>query len=139
LTISVVKQSRWYDAPRSGLKKLLRLDSDIYRPDTFIVGTGVTPLYLAARAGYADIIRKLVRAGANVNTAKDFGEQTGITALHAACAKGNRDAVLALLEANCELNPRSSDGGTPLHCACEFAHEDVVDVFAGRRRHEQGS
>lgn len=91
----------------------------------------MTPLYLAARAGYADIIRKLVRAGANVNTAKDFGEQTGITALHAACAKGNRDAVLALLEANCELNPRSSDGGTPLHCACEFAHEDVVDVLLG--------
>ena len=125
---------RWYEAPHSGLKRLFKLDSDIYKPDTFCVGSEVTALYLAARAGHADVVRLLIKAGADVNTAKSFADQSGITALHAACAKGNKDVVVALLDSGCEVNPRASDGGTPLHCACEFGHEDIASLLINYKR-----
>ena len=88
----------------SHAKVMFPRNCDIYMPDKFCIGDGVSPLYLAARADHDSIIRQLVAAGADINSAKSFGAHNGITALHAAAARGNVHAITTLLELGCDAN-----------------------------------
>ena len=56
---------------------------------------GVSPLFVAAHANCATMVRALVSAGADVNKADDDGE----TPLYTAAANGHDDVVHALLAA----------------------------------------
>ena len=120
---------RWAMAKDSEAKTLFNRETDLYRPDTFCVGCDITSLYLAARGGHVKVLKKLISVGANVNATKSYGQHQGITPLHAAAARGNEECVQALLDAGSDINHRASDGGTALHCGCEFGHPQVVKAL----------
>lgn len=117
-----------------GPKPIFPRDCDLYKTDGFCIGSDISPLYLAARAGHVEIIRKLATSGADMNAGKRFGPYSGITALQAAAARGRVKAVEALLDCGCDVNARASDGGTALLCAVEFGHEEVVQVILDSTR-----
>jgi ankyrin repeat protein len=82
-----------------------------------------TPLRMASRRGYTDIMRLLIDSGADVNWASP---DDGATALHFACFYGQAAAVAILNDAGAKLNSRSRDGSTPLHVAAQEGHLEAV-------------
>ena len=77
-----------------------------------------TPLYLAAKKGYDEVIKLLLQNGANVNA---MGNQ-GWTALHVASANGHLTATHVLLDHHADTNVQDDHGKTPLHCALKNGH-----------------
>lgn len=73
--------------------------------------TELTPLALAAEAGYTEIVRILLSAEADPN----LGGAT--TPLEAAVVEGHIETVSALLESGAEVNLAVEDGFTPLMTA----------------------
>lgn len=126
-------KTRWNMSRDSTQVTLLPRDCDLYRNDLFVIGSDVTPLYIAARNGSTKIVQKLIKGGADVNTTKVFGMHTNITALHAAAAKGCTEVVKVLLQAETNVNIQASDGGTSLHCAAEFGNLEVVRALLEHR------
>ncbi|CAB0030218.1 unnamed protein product [Trichogramma brassicae] len=83
---------------------------------------GNTPLHLASKEGWANMVEMLLRRGANPNLANDEGH----TPLHAICARGQfhaDDLAETFFKINDELNqrvqidPRDKLGRTPLQLA----------------------
>ena len=115
---------------RSGeIPVLFDKQGDLYDSPGFCMGSNITPLYLAARAGYADVVRRLIKAGCDINITKDFSYHTGIVPVHSSSALGHYEATKALLAAGCDINIAASDGGTALHCAAEFGHDDILTLL----------
>ena len=83
-----------------------------------------TPLHLACRHGWLDIVKSLIESKGCDPHVKDCGSQTP---LHYACRYGCEDIVRYLtLEQKCDA--RVTDGGkwTPLHCACWHGYTNIV-------------
>ena len=125
---------RWQTVRDSALKTLFNRDCDLYKKDSFCIGSDVTAVYLAARAGHPNIVETLAKAGANVNATKAFAYHNGITPLHAAAARGNKETVNILLKYAAEAGLQASDGGTALHCASEFGHSDIVKLLVDHKK-----
>ena len=81
-----------------------------------------TPLYLAAKNGYDEVIKLLLRYGANVHA---MGNQRW-TALHVAAANGHLPATHVLLDHHADTHVQDDYGKTPLHCALENGHLEVA-------------
>jgi ankyrin repeat protein len=75
---------------------LIAASADVDKPNSY----GVTPLYIAARAGDAVATRMLLAAGANANTALPAGE----TVLMTAAKAGNAEVVRALLTGGANIS-----------------------------------
>ncbi len=76
-----------------------------------------SPLMLAARHGYSNVVRALIRGGARVdqhNAKKEI-------ALHYAVSNDNPECVEELLIARSNLNQQDMEGGTPLILACKLS------------------
>ena len=82
----------------------------------------ITPLHIAAYAGYAEIIPVLIKAGADVN-AKD---NIGGTPLHLAAYKGKAKVIPILVKAGADVNELSDDWKTPLDYAKEEKHQNAI-------------
>ena len=82
----------------------------------------LTPLCLAARNGYSDIVAKLLEKGA----ISSVGAKTGNTPLHEAARNGHSDIVAKLLENRASANTVNRVGKTPMHLAVQEGHSDVV-------------
>jgi ankyrin repeat protein len=86
----------------------------------------LTPLFLAAKGGYAGVLEVLIGAGADVNAANS----TGSTPLMLAAASGNTDAVKLLLDRGANVNVEESTWGeTPLIFAAAFNRSEVVKML----------
>eukprot|EP00752_Nemacystus_decipiens_P002193 g2087.t1 len=83
---------------------------------------GCTALIMAARNGFADVVRDLLEAGADT-TPSIAG---GWTALATACAGGHDRAAGYLLRAGADPDQRDGLGRTLLHDAAEDCRWDVV-------------
>ncbi len=81
-----------------------------------LIGTqgGHTALMLAARSGYADVVKTLVAAGADVNQ-NSAGDKT--SPLLIAAINGHFDLAKWLLEQGANPNAASDNGVTPLYAA----------------------
>lgn len=88
------------------LEKLLEKGRD---PDTRDK-LGWSPLHLAARKGYCDIVHLLLGAGIDANVANDHRR----TPLHEAAISGQACAVKLLLEHGADPTKRTQSGFTPL-------------------------
>ena len=85
-----------------------------------------TPLYVASKSGYSDVVKELVkRPQTDVNKGKT---DERITPLYAASEKGHLDTVQILLaHENVEVNiAKLTWGATPLHAASKKGKVDVV-------------
>lgn len=100
------------------------------RPQAHTVGTGETPLHLAARFSRPTAARRLLEAGANPNQP----DQAGRTALHTAVAADAREVCQLLLASRrTAVNARTEDGTTPLMLAARLAVEDLVEELIAAR------
>lgn len=86
---------------------------------------GQTPLNLAARHGYADVVRVLLTAGANA----DHADCDGWTALRAAAWGGHTKAVEQLLEHGAMVDCADWDQRTALRAAAWGGHDDIVKAL----------
>ncbi|VUC26820.1 unnamed protein product [Clonostachys rosea] len=136
----VFKESQIHIAAKLGLASYARnvlsgeLDPNIPGQD------GLTPMWLAASKGHAEMIRVLVAAGANPD---QENASSGLKPLHEAATRNHHLVVQALLEAGVNpLTPKTKDdsafscgsrgstaGHTPLMYACHNGHVKSVGVF----------
>lgn len=93
---------------------------------------GVSPLYVAAEFGYAEIVAELLKRGANPN--QIFGsadESWGVvgTPLHAAARNGHADVIALLIEGGADINISVDGIGTPLHMARTLGLNTVEEAL----------
>ena len=91
---------------------------------------GTTPLHLAIKGGYLDLVELLIDIE-QVNIEAVDSELT--TALHMASDKGYLQVVQALLERRPDVNSVDKSGRTPLHYAVFEGHFDVVRFLASNK------
>jgi len=85
---------------------------------------GATPLHLAARKAYVQVMAALIHSKADLN-AKNFLEDGEETPLHIAIQKGNLEAIELLLKSGADVNARMTDGTRPLDIAEKAPTSDV--------------
>ncbi|MCI5146631.1 MAG: ankyrin repeat domain-containing protein, partial [Candidatus Electrothrix sp. AR3] len=88
---------------------------------------GDTPLMIAARYGYIDIIQVLLNKGADVDTKN----KSDWTALMLAARYNHADIVQALLDKGADIDLKNKDGWTALSLAEKKGHNDVLQVLSG--------
>nr|XP_023397167.1 LOW QUALITY PROTEIN: neurogenic locus notch homolog protein 4 [Loxodonta africana] len=99
-------------------------------PQAHAVGTGETPLHLAARFCRPTAARRLLEAGANPNQP----DRAGRTPLHAAVAADAREVCQLLLRSRqTAVDARTEDGTTSLMLAARLAVEDLVEELIAAR------
>lgn len=121
-------QSLTYMAAYAGrmdlIQVLIEIGADINKP---IVGTGWTPLMIAAAEGHSETVSALIRAGANVNATNALGR----TALMFASSKGFAGIVKDLLihRADPNIVPVDDTGWTALIAAARTGRIDVIKAL----------
>ena len=91
-------------------------------------GIEITPMHVAASAGYPDILSLLLEHGAKVD---GLGIR-GHTPLHRAAYGGNPEAGRRLIDHDADINARSIVEWTPLHCAVDFRRAEFVRMLLER-------
>jgi|GEM_PF-2560460 hypothetical protein len=120
-----------------------------------------TPLHVAAREGFTDIVIDLLNAGANIdalndshessllrstrsgyeNTVKillqrgadpDVADKHAFTPLYVAVSKENQALVQLLLSGNANVNKKSYLGNSPLHKAVQNGNQKIVELLLAR-------
>ncbi|KAH9963432.1 hypothetical protein BGW80DRAFT_850444 [Lactifluus volemus] len=86
---------------------------------------GQTPLHVASRMGYLDVVRALLDRGADVN-AQENNKQTP---LHLASREGHFKVACVLLEYDADPNSLDASDLSPLHCASQAGHLEVSQVL----------
>jgi ankyrin repeat protein len=87
----------------------------------------VRTLYVRAMRGTAEELGALLQAHPEMADSPDRG---GRTLLHYAAAEGRLANVQLLLQRGANVNRKDVMGQTPLHCAVEDGHADVVRLLA---------
>jgi ankyrin repeat protein len=97
-----------------------------------------TPLFYAAGANRAEMIKMLIAQGANLNSPDNWGWTPLLRAAHTTC----NDAVMALVQAGAELNYTSSSdrwglpaGSNALHAVC-YGDKTTSEVVQALLDHE---
>jgi uncharacterized protein len=83
----------------------------------------VTPLHSAAAARQLAIARLLIAHGAKVNSGR---AESGFTPLHEAAANGDIEFAKLLLEHGAWINPKMTDGKTPLAFALSRNQKEMA-------------
>jgi ankyrin repeat protein len=93
-----------------------------------------TPLMLAAKNGFLEIVQILLAAGGSVAAVdKRAGEIEGDhTPLHYAVEGQNRAVVEAILNAGADVNALTSGGSTPLNAAIARGNLELVQLLVER-------
>ncbi|XP_013859671.1 ankyrin repeat and sterile alpha motif domain-containing protein 1B isoform X2 [Austrofundulus limnaeus] len=90
--------------------------------------SGYTPLHHAALNGHRDVVLKLLQFEASTNVA----DSKGCFPLHLAAWRGDVDIVRILINhgpSHCHVNQQNHERETPLHCAAQYGHSEVVSVL----------
>jgi len=88
-----------------------------------------TPLYLAAKGGYSDVVAALLAAGADAKTVT----ANGTTPLMIAAAAGDTRSITSLIENGADINAMDgAKGETPLIFAAGFNRTDAVKLLLAR-------
>jgi len=88
-----------------------------------------TPLYIAAEVGNAAAARILLNRGVDVNKGTELTKETP---LHKAAELGNVEIATMLLDAGCVVDQPDNRGSTPLLCAAQEGHVNVVQLLVER-------
>lgn len=95
--------------------------------DIHIKGSdGFLPLHIAARYGYASLIKDL-----SDDSIINAPTPTGSTALHLAVSSNQLESVQVLVELKARINVRNNYGDTPLHIAVNCNYRDIIIYLIG--------
>lgn len=86
---------------------------------------GLTPLMIAARFGFNDIVKTLLNHQAGIH-AKD---NLGLTALMFAANYGQNKVVKTLLDAGADANAKTNENETALMLALQHQHFDTAEIL----------
>lgn len=89
-------------------------------------GTGATPLIVASKHGYADVVRVILKHG---KAWVDHRDRHGATALWYSCYYGNEAVVAMLLKHKARINEANTQQKTPLIAAVEQGHDDCAALL----------
>jgi len=84
-----------------------------------------TPLHLAVRRGYNEVIGLLLAQGADVNAKNE----AGVTPLHTAVQEGYKEVVRLLVAKGADVNAKTNKGDTPLYEAVRQGDKEVVQLL----------
>ena len=73
-------------------------------------------LFLAVKFNREEIFKMLINYGAVVN------KEEGMILLQQACSQGNKNIIEILIDHGVDINAKTSNGGTALHCAVHKNH-----------------
>ncbi|TAL28225.1 MAG: ankyrin repeat domain-containing protein [Alphaproteobacteria bacterium] len=90
------------------------------------LGSGETPLHVAANDGAKDLVKFLISRGANVNALKQYNWAP----IHDAAYRGKFDAVVELLKAGADPNLRTEEGKTAYGWAVLRKHPEVAEILS---------
>lgn len=96
--------------------------------DKYISGDdkrGNSPLHLASKKGYSDVVERLLKNGADVRNKNEDEE----TAMHVASKFGKLMALKKMIDCTRDksiVNDEDEDGGTPLHHAAIAGHTKTL-------------
>jgi ankyrin repeat protein len=116
------------------VRRLLAAGVGVDTRDCHNMPSEQTPLMLAAKRGFLEIVEILLSAGASVSAIdKTQGEIVGDhQPLHYAVMGQNRAIVEAILNAGADVNALDSDGDTPLNSAVAGGNLDLVQLLLDR-------
>jgi ankyrin repeat protein len=90
----------------------------------------ITPLFLAAKSGNAEMVDLLIKAGADVN----YADNKGTTALMVAAASGSEAAVKSLIANGADVNAKDgAHGQTPLMFAAALNRAAAIRELLAHR------
>ena len=89
-------------------------DSENIVIDT-INNEGNTPLHIACKYGYIEVVNILIENGGDINMANGYDSDTP---LHLAISNNHLEVAMDLIKYNANINATNSDQSTPLHLAC---------------------
>ena len=89
-------------------------DSENIVIDT-INNEGNTPLHIACKYGYIEVVNILIENGGDINMANGYDSDTP---LHLAISNNHLEVAMDLIRYNANINATNSDQSTPLHLAC---------------------
>jgi hypothetical protein len=116
--------SRWVRYLGTGFRCILEATA----PNEAI-GSGDTPLHVAAAAGDTKVIASLLKSGTSSNVANRFQQ----TPLHRAVLWNRFDAAQQLLEAAANVDAQDYAGWTALALACRSNNEAMCRLLLDRR------
>ena len=87
----------------------------------------MTPLHLAAEAGFPDVVEILLSSGADINSRT--GGTNSVTPLHIAAGRDHWHVTELLLKNDAEVNAKDSNGKTPLEWAVSSGYDEVADLL----------
>lgn len=100
---------------------------------------GCTPLLIAAKKGFIDVVEAIISSGANcaeklqdeslLSEIVDTKDGDGNSPLHWAARKGWMEVAEALLEAQANVNIRNAEGATPLHWAARKNNLELLEML----------
>ena len=118
-----------YHAARLGFRDLAdHLIADYPEHVSAQGGRERSPMHVAARGGYTDIISLLLEHGAAVDDRGIYGQ----TPLHRASWNANFDAAQCLLDRGADINAQNNDAWTPLFSAVVNGHVELVRMLLER-------
>eukprot|EP01114_Cavostelium_apophysatum_P021082 TRINITY_DN7252_c0_g1_i1.p1 TRINITY_DN7252_c0_g1~~TRINITY_DN7252_c0_g1_i1.p1 ORF type:complete len:273 (+),score=17.11 TRINITY_DN7252_c0_g1_i1:64-882(+) len=85
--------------------------------------SSTSPLWIAAKEGYLDVVQRLLTGGADCDVIHDNNRYTP---LHIACQAGRLEVVKALLSAGADVAARTMNDETPLNLATKYGHHEVI-------------
>lgn len=124
--VAVVEKILGQRAKRSGPLASLRRGPGVNARDS----SGFSCLHHAALNGHKEIVKLLLDHDAYTNII----DSKGSTPLHLAAWSGNTDIVKLLLNAHitCDVNLKTKDDETALHCGAQYGHTIVVGMLLER-------
>ena len=98
--------------------------SMLYEQDS----SGATPLYIACRGGFYDVVEMMLKFGCDVNAVQHIG----CTPLHVASWYGHIPIVSLLLKCGARPEIKNRDGRTALDECSEEAGQPIVNAISNR-------
>jgi ankyrin repeat protein len=105
-----------------------RLSDTINKALNIIDNNGQTPLMLAAKYGFKDIVNLILTKSTNIDT-QDIKGNTALMLASLAIDKMSIEIVNTLIEKGANIQLRNNNGNTALMCACSRGHLDIATIF----------